>query len=394
MKISVKKVSVIPKAIGSGFGFCVFGEPSDEIKSWVSHHLLKTHQSGHYTNISVPENLSMSDLFETKDAFKYMDGFSPNLNKKLHLGHFSNLVLARAFRALGVCEDTVSIFGDTLDGGVSKDDALKYINEFISAHFEYKPGKTFYASEVRYEGTLLEDGEGKYEGTRVFKVGEEKIVAIKGDGSTTYFCQDVALAETLGASTLYLTGREQCNHFRLLKGMFPSVEHVGIGLVKVSGKKMSSREGNVILMEEFIDEVTSHFEHVDFKLAYNTFAGFILRSAPESDKNVNMDDVSDPKKSDGLYVSYTMARLKSAGVEYIVADTPSQPMEFAYLKAKNSFMPNVLFAETVELCKEINGMYVEHTIKGNNENKNMFQEKLSQVLWGCQKLGLFFINKV
>jgi arginyl-tRNA synthetase len=394
MKISINKIKIIPKTLRDEFGFCVFGEPSDEVKSWIEYHGLETSQSGHFTNINVKPEVKLSDIFEVKTPFKYMDGFSPNLNKKLHLGHFSNLVLAKTFKSLGICKDTVSIFGDTLDGSVSKEDALLYINEFIATNFEYKPSKTFYASEVKYNGTLLEDGEGKYEGTKVFKVGKEKIVAVKGDGSTTYFCQDVALAESLDAPTLYLTGQEQCNHFRILKGLFPHIEHVGLGLVKVSGKKMSSREGNVILMEEFIDEVIKHFEKTDFKLAYNIFAGFILKSSPESDKNVNMDDISDPKKSEGLYVSYTMARLKSAGVEYVVAENPLQLIEFSYLKAKNNFAPNILFDAVIDLCKEINGLYVEHTIQGNDENKKMFEEKLSQVLWGCQKLGMFFIEKV
>lgn len=394
MKISVNKIKVIPKTLGTGFGFCVFGEPNEEVKSWITHHGFETHQSGHYTNVVVKPEVKLSDIFETKTPFKYMDGFSPNLNKKLHLGHFSNLVLAKAFKSLGVCEDTISIFGDTLDGSVSKEDALTYINEFIAPYFEYKSDKTFYASESEYKGKLIEDGEGKYAGTKVFKIGDEKIVALKSDGSTTYFCQDVALAETLCAPTLYLTGKEQCNHFRLLNGLFPDIEHVGLGLVKISGKPMASRDGNVILMEEFIDEVATHFEHLDYKLVYNIFAGFILKSSPSMDKNVNMDDVANPKKSDGLYVSYTMARLKSAGLEYSVADNPSQSFEFAYLKSASNFAPNILFEMIVDACKEINGLYVEHTIKDNDENKKMFQEKLSQVLWGCQKLGLFFIHKV
>lgn len=394
MKLSINKIKTIPKTINDEFGFCVFGEPNDEIKSWIRHHKFETYQSGRYTNIKIGIDVNVNDIFLNRVPFVYMDGFSPNLNKKLHLGHFSNLVLARAFKELGVCKNTVSIFGDTLTGAVSKEEALIYINEFIATNFEYKPDKKFFASEVKYTGTLLVDGTDKYEGTKIFDIGGEKMVGIKGDGSTTYFCQDVALAEMLNAPTLYLTGKEQCNHFRLLKVLFSSIEHVGLGLVKVSGKKMSSREGNVILMEDFIDEVATHFDKIDFKLAYNIFAGFILRSVPNSDKNVNMDEVSDPKKSEGLYVSYTMARLRSAGVNYVVTEQPSQTMKFAYMKAYNNLSPNVLFEVIVDLCKEINGLYIEHTIKGNKENEIMFQEKLSHVLWGCQKLGLFFINKV
>lgn len=394
MKLSINKIRIIPKVVGSEFGFCVFGEPTNEIKSWIEYHGFESFQSGRYTNIKISPNIKMADIFEDRPTFTYMDGFSPNLNKKLHLGHFSNLVLARAFKELGVCENTLSIFGDTLTGAVSKEDAIAYINEFIVNNFEYKPDKKFFASEMKYNSSLLIDGTDKYAGTKIFEIGTEKMVGVKGDGSTTYFCQDVSLAETLNAPTLYLTGKEQCNHFRLLKVLFPAIEHIGLGLVKVSGKKMSSREGNVLLMEEFISDVSAHFESTDFKLVYNVFAGFILRSTPQSDKNVNMDDISDPKKSEGLYVSYTMARLKSAGIDYVIAENPSQPIEFAFLKSYNNLSPNVLFEAIVDLCGEINALYGEHTIKGNKENEIMFQEKLSQVLWGCKKLGLFFIDKV
>lgn len=393
MKLSINKIKIIPQAIGADFGFCVFGEPTSEVKSWIQHHGFEIAPSGRYTNIKISPSVKMTDIFEIRNPFEYMDGFSPNLNKKLHIGHFSNLVLAQAFKKLGICKNTVSIFGDTLDGAVSKEEALKFINEFIAKNFDYKPDNTFYASTMKYTGSLLVDGTEKYAGTKVFNTGDEKVVGIKGDGSTTYFYQDVVLAETLNSSTLYLTGKEQNNHFRLLHMLFPSVEHIGLGLVKV-GKKMSSREGNVIFMEDFIGDIGAQFEQIDLKLIYNIFAGFILKSTPESDKNIKIEDVSDPKKSAGLYISYTMARLKSAGVNYVIADTPTQVMEFAFLKAYDNLMPNILFDAIIDLCKEINGLYTQHTIKGNKENEIMFHEKLSQVLWGCEKLGLFLIDKV
>ncbi|NQY94328.1 MAG: helix-turn-helix transcriptional regulator, partial [Campylobacteraceae bacterium] len=42
----------------------------------------------------------------------------------LHIGHLSNLVLAKAFQKLGVGENFISILGDTLEGSVKKEDSL------------------------------------------------------------------------------------------------------------------------------------------------------------------------------------------------------------------------------------------------------------------------------
>ncbi len=90
-----------------------------------------------------------------------------------------------------------------------------------------------------------------------------------------------------------------------------------------------------------------------------------------------------------------MARLHSAGCalkhDNILYSTE---LEFAYLKAKINLKPNILFESLVEHCKEINSLYITHIIKDNIDNKNMFQYKLNDLLFACEKLGLFVIDKV
>jgi hypothetical protein len=221
-----------------------------------------------------------------------------------------------------------------------------------------------------------------------------KVVGIKSNGQTSYFYQDVSLAKMLNSPTLYLTGKEQSNHFKLLKHLFPDIQHIGLGLVKVSGKKMASRIGNVLLIEDLIEKVTEEFNN-DLKLVYNVFAGFILKSNPEVDKSINLDVISNPKNSSGLYISYTMARLISAGCELKIQNKfNSLGLAFAEIKSKTSLKPNILFEAIVENCKEINSLYVSHRIKDNDKNKAMFELMLSDLILGCNKLGLFIIDKV
>lgn len=392
MKIDINKIKVVPKSFSNDFKFCVYGKPEDDVEQWINFHSLKIETTEKYTDIILPDNIKLSDMFFESKTFEWMDGFSPNLNKKLHIGHFSNLVIGKAFKSLGVCEKTVSIYGDTLEGEVTKEDAMESLKKYQN-DFQFFTDKSLMASEVKYNGDLLKDGSGVYEGTKIFEIGDVKIVGIKSTGQTSYFYQDVSLAEMLNAPTLYLTGSEQCNHFEILKKLFPHIQHIGLGLVKV-GTKMSTRLGNVIYIEEFIDLIKETF-HGNLQLIYNVFAGFILKSNPDVDKGINLDIIGNPKNSSGLYLSYTMARLNSAGCDLNHSGKfNSQALEFAFLKSKVNLKPNILFEALVEYCKEINTLYKYHIIQDNDDNKKMFNVMLSDLIYGCSKLGLFTIDKV
>ena len=135
-----------------------------------------------------------------------MDGFSPNLNKELHIGHLSNLVIANAFQKLGVGKKFIAILGDTLKGKVNKETALEKYKSYCN-DFDYKVSDIFFASKMELKNqSLLTAGDGDYSDTQIFEIDNDKLVGIKGDGTTSYFYQDVALAEHLNKSTLYLTG--------------------------------------------------------------------------------------------------------------------------------------------------------------------------------------------
>lgn len=393
MKINLNKVKQIPKEVSDKFGVCVYGEPDAQIKQWISVHEFETEKVGPYTNIYIYKDLE--DVFEQTEPFTYIDGFSPNLNKHLHLGHMANLVLAKAFVGMDVAKETIAILGDTLTGEVSKDEALEKFSWYCDK-FSYKVDKMFFASEMCGVDEWLDDGAGQYEGTKVFNVGNEDtpVVGKKSDGSTTYFYQDVALANKLKASTLYLTGHEQNQHFAMLKTMFPSVHHLGLGLVKANQVKMSSRLNNVIMAQDLIDILLGMFDN-DYKVIYNVIAGHILKAAPKSDKNIDVMSLNNPLNSQGLYLSYTLAKMKSAGVEIMEnKEFTSKKLQFKMMKAKQSLAPNVLFEELVEHAKYMSVLYENHKIKDNEDNKKMFGVLASDLALGLKKLGMFEVDRV
>ena len=274
-----------------------------------------------------------------------------------------------------------------------KDAYEKYIN--LCKEFNYNIDNIVFASEQKLDDeSLLKDGDGAYDGTKIFEVGDEKIVGIKSTGKTTYFYQDVALAQKLNDSTLYLTGFEQDGHFKNLNNLFPNTKHIGLGLVSIDGKKMSSSEGNVLLLQDVLDAVAEKFNG-DKELAWNVISGHILKYDPTSLKNINMKQIDDVKASAGLYFSYTLAKLKSAGMIPVEIETfNSNALKFKYIKAKSNLAPNILFEELFELTKHISGLYVKLHIKDNLENQKIYQPLLDDLLLGMKKLGMFNIDKV
>ena len=391
MKIDINKIKTTPEEFG--FNFCQYGELTDEVKKWAKHWKMKTEKVGHYTNILI-DGVSINEIFNQPIQYEYVDGFSPNLNKHLHVGHLSNLVLANAMQKLGIGNKFISILGDTLDGDVDKNEALKSFDKYCK-DFDYKVDKTYYASEMELKNSgLLKEGDGDYIGSKVFDLGDEKIVGVKSSGKTTYFYQDCCLADELNDSTLYLTGLEQGNHFKSLKKVYPKTNHIGLGLVQLDGKKMSSSEGNIIYLKDFIDELLEIFND-DIQLVYNILAGQILKSNPGINKSIDTKLLSNPKLSSGLYLSYTMAHVKSCGVETKnINNYQSKELEFAELKSKVNITPNILFEALVKHCKKINKLYDTHYIKDNQENIELFSNLISDLELGMKKLGMFSIKKV
>ncbi len=391
MKIDINKIKITPSNFG--FNFCVFGKPSEDIIKWCNFWNLTLQDSGAYTNIIVNDNFDILSAFNESQVYEYVDGFSPNLNKHLHVGHLSNLVIANAFQKLGVGKKFIAILGDTLNGGVKKEDALNSYYK-ICEDFEYKVDKIFYASNMKIQNeSILKDGEKEYLGSKIFDLGDEKIVAIKSNGTTSYFYQDVALAEYLNDHTLYLTGLEQDNHFNALKKIHNKTDHIGLGLVSLNGKKMSSSEGNIIFLDDFINDLMKTFNNI--KLVYNIIAGQILKSSISTNKSIDTKLIGNPKLSLGLYLSYTMAHIKSCGVS--IQDNNfyySKELQFAELKSKYNLAPNILFEALVNHCKNINKLYEKLYIKNNEENIKIFSDLISDLQLGMSKLGMFSIDKV
>ena len=148
------------------------------------------------------------------------------------------------------------------------------VYDLLDVHFESSNGEAFYSDKMPEIVQILEKT-GKLvesEGARVIKLDEYNIppcIIEKTNGSTTYATRDLAAimyrARTYNYDkALYVTSYEQNLHFKqvfetakllgLDKKYTDGLEHIPFGMVQLKTGKMSTREGNIIKLEELLNE--------------------------------------------------------------------------------------------------------------------------------------------
>ena len=148
------------------------------------------------------------------------------------------------------------------------------VYDLLDVHFDSSNGEAFYSDKMPEIVQILEKT-GKLvesEGARVINLDEYNIppcIIEKTNGSTTYATRDLAAimyrARTYNYDkALYVTSYEQNLHFKqvfetakllgLDKKYTDGLEHIPFGMVQLKTGKMSTREGNIIKLEELLNE--------------------------------------------------------------------------------------------------------------------------------------------
>lgn len=204
-------------------------------------------------------------------------------------------------------------------------------------HEHYKSGKDFVEKGVtRGLFTVLDDGAVL---TNLASYNIPDTILLKNDGTSLYITQDIALTalkkEFYHADKLvWVIGPEQS---LVMKQLFATCEQLGIGAVadfshvtygyvglrdeSGSFKKMSSRAGTVVLIDDVLDavkekiqsrsndEVTSEF--LDEKLALAAVKFSILKTDRKQDLVFDPDQSITTTGDSGIYVMYAYTRAKS-----------------------------------------------------------------------------------
>jgi len=160
----------------------------------------------------------------------------------------------------------------------------------------------------------------------------------KSDGATLYFTRDLAalkdrIENYKAAKILYVVANQQALHFEQLFAVAHKLDwdktelvHVKFGMVLgEDGKKLATREGKVIPLQEVIDEITEKAAKVvklknpDLKdeeikkIAHTIGIGALkyndLKQHPHTDITFDWEAMLDLGGNSGPYLQYTYARL-------------------------------------------------------------------------------------
>ena len=159
-----------------------------------------------------------------------------------------------------------------------RDESLTEFNriyELLGVEFDSLNGEAFYNDkmdegiQILEEKWLLQESKGaSIVDLEDFNLPPAMIK--KSDGATLYITRDIATAIYRARTynfvkNVYVVGQEQANHFRQLKAVLKKMGfdwsddmiHVDFGLVTKNRQKLSTRKGNIILLEPTLLEAIS-----------------------------------------------------------------------------------------------------------------------------------------
>jgi len=169
------------------------------------------------------------------------------------------------------------------------------VYERLGIRFDDVRGESFYEDkmgavldELSHKGLLVESEDATVVDLEADGLGAALVR--KRDGSTLYLTRDLAAADYRWrtyrfARSLYVVGAAQSLHFRQMKRVLAlmgrewaeRVEHVPFGMMRFKDRRMATRHGDIVLLEDVLDRAVT--------LARET----ILRGAEEKGRDVPND---------------------------------------------------------------------------------------------------------
>lgn len=261
-----------------------------------------------------------------------------------------------------------------------RDVSLKEYNRIyalLGSRFDSYNGEAFYSDkmpeiiDILDKKGVLKDSQG----AKIVDVGDDMppCIIVKSDGSSIYATRDLAAilyrARTYDfTKCIYITATEQILHFKQVfeaakyivdekyqKGLV----HVSYGMIRLKTGKMSTREGNVIYINDLIKDAISkskdimlaknpnleNIDDVSKKIGIGALIFNYLKSGKNKDIIFDLDDTLRFDGETGPYVQYTYVRTKSIleKVGFNIVKLDIDNVNYSKLKEK----------QEVELIKEL-----------------------------------------
>jgi len=315
---------------------------------------------------------------------------------------------------------------------------FKKLYDTLNVEFDSYAGESFYCdkmddviADIDSKGLLVESN-----GAKVVMLDEYNMppcIIKKADGATIYATRDLAAA-TYRKKTydfhknIYVVGKDQSLHFNqvftTLKLMgnkwADDCVHVPFGTVRFADKKLSTRKGDVIFLDELLSEAVAktleiinvknpdleNKEDVAKKVGIGAIIFTYLKNHRERDIVFNWEEMLSFDGETGPYVQYTYARAKSilrkveenskelnSDVELDYNKLNSKE-EFELVKQLEGFQNSIMYAidklepsmvtrYVIDVAKSFNKFYNQHNI-ANLEDESNKKAKIKMVEATCQ----------
>ena len=327
------------------------------------------------------------------------------------------------------------------------------VYDLLGSKFDSWNGESFYSDKMPEVIDLLQKT-GKLvesQGAKIIDLEDKGIntpcIIEKSNGSTTYATRDLAAilyrARTYDFDkALYVTSYEQVLHFKqvfevakllgLDEKYTNGLEHVSFGMVLLPEGKMSTREGNIIKLEELLNEAISRAkeiieqknpdlenkEEVAKKVGIGAVIFNDMSASRIKDEVFDWNTILNFQGETGPYIQYTYVRTKSvlekAGylpkIENVKIDNLTDEYSMAILKLIYNFEdiliqvtdknePSMLARYLIELAKAYSSFYNENKIivddKDVQDARVYLTYAVSQVLkQGANLLGIEMPEKM
>ena len=258
----------------------------------------------------------------------------------------------------------------------------------------------------------------------------------KTDGTTLYATRDLAALfhrheEFDFDRALYVVGSEQRLHFRQLKAVLQRlgldweerVEHVAFGLLRLPEGKLSTRKGQVIFLDEVLDQVVAEARRIIASknpgladpdgVAEAVGIGAVifddLKRERVKDVVFDLDEILSFEGETGPYLQYTHARMasilrKAAGPEHAALRAAEPDLDLladaagvlnrlgrypeVLRQAARAAEPSELSTWLLGLARELNSWYVEHRVLGDDAPLGAARLKLVEACKSVMQNGL------
>ncbi|HEL1734085.1 TPA: arginine--tRNA ligase [Streptococcus suis] len=293
-----------------------------------------------------------------------------------------------------------------------RDESLVEFNRIydkLDVTFDSYNGEAFYNDKMD-EGIQILEEKGllqESKGARIVDLESYNLppaLIMKTDGATLYITRDMATAMYRKRTydfvkSIYVVGQEQINHFKQLKAVLKEMDfdwsddmtHITFGLVTKDKKKLSTRKGNIILLEPTLDEAISRAltqieaknpdlenkEEVAHAVGVGAVKFYDLKTDRDNGYDFDLEAMVSFEGETGPYVQYAYARIQSilrkanfvpsAENDYKLADAESweiikhiQNFSNVVERAGDKFDPSLIAKYAINLAQSFNKYYA-HT---------------------------------